>query len=392
MSRLDSIERALQTVLGSDMYTQAYVLARLLDDLLTNNLSLSNFQNIIYSDSGITNTLTALAGKEIKTKDALISFGEGNQFGDIKIEDIAGHSIIKATVNINITEGVNNPSVSIAEDTPCLNIPILGSRSSGKTCYVTALYNIMRQGQHGLTMRAVELNRDIWFSNIWRQLNSKTGTDRWPGTTLSNVNKIPMTLNYGHSPIFKVTFSECKLIDKHQQEDKDFTNSLAQASSVFVVISGENLAENSPASRFTRLLQKTNYSIITSNLLRIARERGATCNNPLPVVIMITKYDYCSDRQPEDTVSDIQMLFRELFSHKSGFLTMICPVSLGRSLNRDKDGSEIKPVNIEIPFKFAINSLLKQQKTSSSDYVYEFIKNMKSKHVFLEDQEVVNYF
>lgn len=54
-----------------------------------------------------------LSGKQVKTNDSLVDFGDGNQFGDITIRDIAGNNIIKININIYFDKNNTQPSFSL---------------------------------------------------------------------------------------------------------------------------------------------------------------------------------------------------------------------------------------------------------------------------------------
>jgi hypothetical protein len=55
---------------------------------------------------------------------------------------------------------------------------------------------------------------------------------------------------------------------------------------------------------------------------------------------------------------DVKELFSLLFQPDSGWLTSICPVSLGKDLANDLNGGEINPINIHLPVVFAVYAKL----------------------------------
>lgn len=56
------------------------------------------------SKNNLLEILQHLSGHNIATSDAIISFGTGNNLGDISIGDIAGGNIIKININLDASE------------------------------------------------------------------------------------------------------------------------------------------------------------------------------------------------------------------------------------------------------------------------------------------------
>jgi hypothetical protein len=134
---------------------------------------------------------------------------------------------------------------------------------------------------------------------------------------------------------------------------------------LFLCISGEYLTEeivsengdlNQQAK--SRVGNKLKIQPINKILVDIQQKFEPSNEKPFPIVIVVTKYDKCSHRGKDAVIRDVKGLFELLFQPDSGWLTAICPVSLGKDLANDINGGEINPVNIHLPVAFAVYSKL----------------------------------
>ena len=91
----------------------------------------------------------------------------------------------------------------------------------------------------------------------------------------------------------------------------------------------------------------------------ISNNQQPNPQQPFPIAIVITKYDLCHHRNRDEIIADVKKLFQALFTPNSGWLVMICPVSLGRDLCDDPDNASIVPVNVHLPVVFAVYSQLR---------------------------------
>lgn len=90
MTTLQDIERALRATLPKELHQY---IPKLISTLERNQKSQSESINIDDNSilkEEIKELLSALAGKQIQTNNAILTFGEGNQFGDITIRDVIG--------------------------------------------------------------------------------------------------------------------------------------------------------------------------------------------------------------------------------------------------------------------------------------------------------------
>ncbi len=241
-----------------------------------------------------------------------------------------------------------------------LKIAILGTTGAGKTSYLLGMYAAMQSGVQGFTLSAKDLDADLELTERWEQLISIQGADRWPPPNAGVMERCSFEFNYGFHPITGFEWLDYRglaLSDRsHEQDVQELGQYVQNADCIFLAISGEYLREqltsttirNLKSDRMNQFLQQyTSKNFQPSN------------GRPFPIAIVITKYDLCQHRDKDEVLADIQTLFQALFTPDSGWLVMICPVSLGKELEADTDNGLIMPVNVHLPIVFAVYAQLR---------------------------------
>lgn len=101
MNSMQDMEQVLRDSLPIELHDRVPELVSLLRETLEKARSASSPQDkVISPELGV--LLELLAGKELRTEQAVLSFGAGNQIGDITIRDIAGRDINKNTINLQV--------------------------------------------------------------------------------------------------------------------------------------------------------------------------------------------------------------------------------------------------------------------------------------------------
>lgn len=95
LSAID-IAQALRKGLPSELTTESNALAAALAELLSKSSSTTSIQQT----QNMAQMLQTLAGHNLTTPQAVLSFGESNSLGDVTIGDIAGGNITKIHINI----------------------------------------------------------------------------------------------------------------------------------------------------------------------------------------------------------------------------------------------------------------------------------------------------
>jgi GTPase SAR1 family protein len=241
-----------------------------------------------------------------------------------------------------------------------IKITMLGTTGAGKTSYLLGMYAAMQSGIQGFTLSARDIDLDLELTERWEQLISVRGADRWPPPNAGVIEHCHFDFNHGFRPIISFEWLDYRglaLSDRSGEQDvRELSQYLVESECVFLTISGEYLQEQvTPTTvrevksdRMNQFLQRY-----------ISNNYHPTSDHPFPVAILITKYDLCHHRAKEEVIEDIKKLFQALFTANSGWLVMICPVSLGKELESDTDNGMIVPVNVHLPIIFAVYSQLR---------------------------------
>ena len=166
--------------------------------------------------------------------------------------------------------------------------------------------------------------------------------------------------SYGFNPVMGFQWLDYRglaLSDRSTEQDvADLVQYIQQSACVFLCISGEYLT--------SEITPKTVREIKSDRMNQFVQQYISNNNQPnplkpFPIAIVITKYDLCHHRDRDEIIADVKKLFQALFTPNSGWLVMICPVSLGRDLGDDPDNANIVPVNVHLPVVFAVYSQLR---------------------------------
>lgn len=241
-----------------------------------------------------------------------------------------------------------------------IKIAMLGTTGSGKTSYLLAMYAMMQTGVKGFTLSARDMDMDLDLVERWEHLIDVEAEDRWPLSNAAAIENYSFNFSYGFRPIMSFDWLDYRglaLSDRSNQQDvQALCNYLIDCSCLFLCISGEHLQ-----SRVTPAIVRQIKSDRMNQFIQqvISNNRQPTTDRPFPIVILITKYDLCHHREKQAVIEDIKRIFQALFTPNSGWLVMICPVSLGKELGQDIDRGAIVPVNVHLPVVFAIYSQLR---------------------------------
>ena len=98
-------EAALRQSLPPELRAIAAPLTVFLEDIFTGKLGNEEANGVILEIPEFRDAVRALEGHEIRSKDAVISFGSGSNLGDITINgNVAGRDIVNLSVSLNIME------------------------------------------------------------------------------------------------------------------------------------------------------------------------------------------------------------------------------------------------------------------------------------------------
>lgn len=102
MKDLQTLEQVLKNALPVDLHDEVPRLAVKIQSAIDNIQASEANKDASDYDVELATVVAALAGKELRAEATVLSFGSGNQIGDISIRDIAGGNIAHVSVNVKI--------------------------------------------------------------------------------------------------------------------------------------------------------------------------------------------------------------------------------------------------------------------------------------------------
>jgi GTPase SAR1 family protein len=254
-----------------------------------------------------------------------------------------------------------------------VKITMLGASGTGKTCYMLGLYAVMQLGLQGFTLSTTDPDEDLRLSNMWEQLVEAEGSDRWPPVTGIEPHQYEFNFSYGMRRLISFDWLDYRggaMNDVSSASDtQTLMERLKKSNCIFLCISGEHL--KSAATNDTKFQLKARQAGVTRMNLFL-NELGSGLSDrqrPFPIVIVVTKYDQCFQRDKTELMNDIKKMFSTLFMPNQDWLVMVCPVSLGKDLAEDSSVGEIDPKNIHLPLVFALYTKFREYVTTREERV-----------------------
>ena len=276
-----------------------------------------------------------------------------------------------------------------------IKIALLGTTGAGKTSYLLGMYAVMQTGIQGFTLAAKDMDADLDLTERWEQLIATAGEDRWPAPNAAEMEKYSFIFSYGFRPLIGFEWLDYRglaLSDRSEEADvKELSNYLTQSQCLFLCVSGEYLADKLTPTTVRQLKSDRMNQFIQQY---VSRDLLPSPNRPFPIAIIITKYDLCQHREKQEIIADIKRLFQALFTPNSGWLVMICPVSLGKELGEDPNNGDIVPVNVHLPIVFAVYAQLRKwgielkEKRDRSEQKVEAMKKTNVLWQLLKEREI----
>lgn len=241
-----------------------------------------------------------------------------------------------------------------------IKITMLGTTGAGKTSYLLGMYAVMQTGVQGFTLAAKDMDLDLELTQRWEKLISLKGDDRWPTPNAAAMEYYGFDFSYGFHPLMGFQWLDYRglaLSDRSTEQDvTELVEYLQESECLFLCISGEHLASEITPSTVRELKSDRMNQFIQQY---ISFNKNPSSLKPFPIAIVITKYDLCHHRDKDEIIADVKKLFQALFTPNSGWLVMICPVSLGKELGDNPENANIVPVNVHLPVVFAVYSQLR---------------------------------
>lgn len=248
---------------------------------------------------------------------------------------------------------------------------MIGMTSSGKTCYITAMYMKMSAGFDGFTLVTDDITRAKLERDILT-LRKPTGQERFPtATNATKTRSYEFRLSYETKKIITfemldyaggllrsrgipITQADEPIEENSKPQVKEtitanpyeqIKNSIAESTALYIFVDGKSFCTDDREER-----KENVYYDCALTVTPIIQDFADTHGGYLPpIVFVVTKADLCKQYvSSEEIATVIKELFSPAFSE--GTYTYICAVSLGDTISDDDYKGRFRPVNIHIPF------------------------------------------
>lgn len=263
-----------------------------------------------------------------------------------------------------------------------VNILMLGTMGSGKTCFMHAMYDTMRTGfsTEGFTFVASSLDDDLDLTNNWtRMTNQSSGVRQWPNPSIDK-QSYDFEFQYGYQRYMTFSWLDYRGGDIYTPDKTvrgDLQAKLNEADGVLVCMPCDQLvasSEGNSDSQKRAITASQAKQINVPEINRMFADLFKARANALPAVMLVfTKFDLLSNSikasaGPNVTQSQIndrvycrlleiaKAMFSPLFAKGPRWSVLVCPVTLGYGLAVDSNSAKLEPVNVDIPVMFTFLS------------------------------------
>lgn len=269
-------------------------------------------------------------------------------------------------------------------------ITVIGDTSSGKTCFLYAMYNFIALGYiDGFTMSAISDGKDSELQKMYEILdNSSLGPDRFPTASTSR-DVYEFSLQYGFKEIASFQWSDYPgaYISSQGEGVEDLLNDLSSSDAWVIFIDGEKLCdailETTPIKRKKKLIDvcgkynkfiANNSNSIPPSVPIIVTKSDVIINQ---LIDHFTKSGENPNKAAEKAFFEVENIVKQglsgFFAETNDALKSISIVTLGDELMKDGYRGELDPVNIEYPITLSMLSILNH----NFDSLFNHISNLK---------------
>ena len=244
-----------------------------------------------------------------------------------------------------------------------IKILMLGDSSSGKTCFMLGMYAAIQNGSK-FSLKATDPDKGIRLTALWSAIVDNSGIERWPrGTDTPQIYNFELCYAYKSLIEFEwLDYRGGSMLDISSDDNvRTLRNYAAESNGLFFCISGKDLREPVTEANLQNIAIKSKANLMGQYLQYLNINRRPARKKSFPIIIMVTKYDYCYHRNKRELMEDVKKMFPPLFAPNSDWLVMICPVTLGKELAEDSDNGKIEPKNLDIPVAFVLYCILTEQ-------------------------------
>ncbi len=265
---------------------------------------------------------------------------------------------------------------------------MLGDSRSGKTCFMVGMYTAI-QDSSKFSLKTTDPDEGVRLTASWSAIVDGSGDERWPRATDQ-----PQTYNfelcYAYKPLIEFEWLDYRgssMLDLSSDENiRTLRDYAAQSNGFFFCISGRYLEYPVTDANLQKIAIQSKANLMGQYLQYLSIDRRPARKKSFPIIIIVTQYDYCYRRDKRELMEDVKRMFPPLFAPNSGWLVMICPITLGKELAQDKDNGKIEPKNLDVPVAFVLYCILTEQARSQQQEV----RKIEDQLDVLENSNLIN--
>lgn len=236
----------------------------------------------------------------------------------------------------------------------------IGTRNSGKTCYVVGMYYQLITGYKGFSLKSggdTVARLEKWMDTM----DDEVGQSRFPAmTATTEITDYEFKLKYALKDVMTFNWIDygggtLSAREENPQAYYSLMDSISQSTTLYIFINGEWLYQTEKGKILETKEERIKYvkrnaRVLNDYLMEFAENHQF---NMPPFVFVITKSDIWLPYLEEDEIYDIM---KECFSSVmvEGCRAYVVGVSLGKDISDDDYSGEVDPVDMHIPFFIGI--------------------------------------
>lgn len=253
-------------------------------------------------------------------------------------------------------------------------ITVIGDTSSGKTCFLYAMYNFIAQGYvEGFTMSAANDAQDSELQSMYELLENKSlGKDRFP-TPSSNREPYDFSLQYGFKEIAAFTWVDYPggYIKGQGDGVEEFIGDVSSSDAWVIFLDGEKLCKAilkkdkkllmDVCGKYNKFISKNN-NYIPCSVPIIVTKSDILINSLIDNYIALGNSESDAiEKSVFDVNESVKKGLNALFADANDSIKSISIVTLGDRLSDNGYMGDLDPTNIEYPITLSMLSILKHR-------------------------------
>lgn len=223
-------------------------------------------------------------------------------------------------------------------------ITVIGFRSSGKTCFLAGMYDIMCNGLENFTIIEHDADQDLYLQEMWEDIRTASHR-KWPVPS-DEKRAYEFTLCHSFQKIIDFEWLDYPggaLVDPKFGLLKEISDQISKSSCLLLLINGESfVAEAENEDEYKQAVcsnLKSNKDLVAIQKLSRLVYEGISLP---PIAIVVTKCDLIDDRWVGCTKDIVRTSFSPVFGEDTldERIVMMSAVTLGDEIEQGGNAFE----------------------------------------------------